>query len=405
MTLAGDAKARATVVELIEATLAKSTVAFRQYAHIDRDGVVRLTARLRDMAAKKKLKLTWVTERSIRSFLRDQVEASLRSTPVPSGMSVPLGEVSAFADPHVTAERLADDLFTLPWTYELLLPLPISWQGTDEHAEVVLDEDYRVVRFTTTDTETLPLHEVDEGDAEFYHREYPTGFATDRMYFAGRASGYIADRDASTAVEEFINAWKGLIGLLLVDLSLIRGIGTLTGAPKPSHAIVVHRMDGSTRRLEPYKWLALDDTALLQRFAETEQLLGDPEQSLRAIAPAFADMRVRTAARWHVDSLHLERGVVEIVQATICLEILFGDEDEAEAVGVTSLLGNRLAYLIGRTPKDRTEALANFKRLYKIRSKIVHAGKAALDDSERDALEELQEYSRRAIHEHISGLR
>ena len=42
------------------------------------------------------------------------------------------------------------------------------------------------------------------------------------------------------------------------------------------------------------------------------------------------------------------------------------------------LLRNRLAYLIGKNPSDRNALLKDFDEIYKVRSQIVHRGKARL---------------------------
>jgi hypothetical protein len=95
--------------------------------------------------------------------------------------------------------------------------------------------------------------------------------------------------------------------------------------------------------------------------------------------------------------------LVQIVQATVALEILLGDRIEAEALGLGTLLANRLAYLTGQTPTDRQHILTEFKRLYDLRSRIVHSGKTRLDDDERQALSDLQRHMQYALHEQIAG--
>lgn len=51
---------------------------------------------------------------------------------------------------------------------------------------------------------------------------------------------------------------------------------------------------------------------------------------------------------------------------------------------------NRCAYLIGRTQSHRDELLADFTEIYKVRSKIVHRGKAKLSRRELRLLFKLQ---------------
>lgn len=81
----------------------------------------------------------------------------------------------------------------------------------------------------------------------------------------------------------------------------------------------------------------------------------------------------------------------------MALEILLGDRKQANEIGVTALLANRLAFMIARTPTEREAVLTHFRELYDVRSDIVHEGKAALGDKGYATLSALREYARRAI--------
>ncbi len=119
--------------------------------------------------------------------------------------------------------------------------------------------------------------------------------------------------------------------------------------------------------------------------------------SFAAIRAGFTDVSTRSAARWYADSTVGSNGLIQIVQAAIALEILLGDESGLEQIGTTALLANRLAYMIAETPHERRTILARFKQLYKVRSLIVHQGKAVLEERESAALYELRAYANRAI--------
>ena len=64
----------------------------------------------------------------------------------------------------------------------------------------------------------------------------------------------------------------------------------------------------------------------------------------------------------------------QILYSTISLEVLLGDRETADRIGLTKLLANRCAYLLGESRSERDKMMEQFKEIYDIRSQIVHAG-------------------------------
>ena len=65
--------------------------------------------------------------------------------------------------------------------------------------------------------------------------------------------------------------------------------------------------------------------------------------------------------------------------------MLLGDRETADSVGLTKLLGNRCAYLLGSTREGRQRIIEEFVEVYRVRSAIVHGGKHRLDKKDRNA--------------------
>jgi hypothetical protein len=103
------------------------------------------------------------------------------------------------------------------------------------------------------------------------------------------------------------------------------------------------------------------------------------------------------ACRWLFDSHVSEDPLLSFVQATVVLEILLGDKGSSEEVGLTTLLANRCAYMVGASTSERSNIIKNFKALYGTRSKIVHSGKHNLTSSEQIQLHQLRALGRRVI--------
>ncbi|MFD6318605.1 hypothetical protein [Methylorubrum thiocyanatum] len=123
---------------------------------------------------------------------------------------------------------------------------------------------------------------------------------------------------------------------------------------------------------------------------------------LRKVHDCFSDdgdagQRIRLAGQWLFDSYTGKNELLGFVQAMVCLEILFGEGEPTGEIGLSALLRNRCAYLIGRSQKHRSEILREFQELYVVRSKIVHTGKSGLNRNERIMLYRLRQICADAI--------
>lgn len=96
-----------------------------------------------------------------------------------------------------------------------------------------------------------------------------------------------------------------------------------------------------------------------------------------------ADSRLLNAARWYFDSHCGSSDQVRFVQVCIALEILLGDEKQGRETGLSNLMANRCAYLLGKNGRERENIASGFKKGYDIRSRIVHAGKSLLSSEEK----------------------
>ena len=81
------------------------------------------------------------------------------------------------------------------------------------------------------------------------------------------------------------------------------------------------------------------------------------------------------------------------------LEILLGEHADTAKASLGEILGNRLAYLIGKNHRDRSEILNDFKKVYGVRSGILHHGKHRLRGQEKEYLGRTKTYCERAIQE------
>jgi hypothetical protein len=84
--------------------------------------------------------------------------------------------------------------------------------------------------------------------------------------------------------------------------------------------------------------------------------------------------RLFTSCLWLFRAHTGTRPMDQLLYATISLEVLLGDRETADRIGLTKLLANRCAYLLGESRSQRDQIMTEFKDIYDIRSQIVHAG-------------------------------
>lgn len=90
--------------------------------------------------------------------------------------------------------------------------------------------------------------------------------------------------------------------------------------------------------------------------------------------------RLRSASEWHFDSLASEQPSMRLLQITIGLESIYGDE--TGNAGLTETLSDRCSYSIANTIEERASIKKEFRELYKLRSKIVHGVSKQLSNEE-----------------------
>jgi hypothetical protein len=101
--------------------------------------------------------------------------------------------------------------------------------------------------------------------------------------------------------------------------------------------------------------------------------------------------RIIRAGRWLFDSYIGRNELLAFVQATVSLEILLGDRgNSSNELRLSELLGNRCAYLVGETRTARDEIMADFKKIYEVRSRIVHSGHSRLSNKDRELFYKLR---------------
>jgi hypothetical protein len=166
-------------------------------------------------------------------------------------------------------------------------------------------------------------------------------------------------------------------------------------SPSAATPIVVNRSDSDEFMLVQLTNQESD----LQRCAACETTLSvddrvklNNESIENILEPAIAmfqaddPVKLETAATWLLRAHLSTSGMDKILESTIAMEVLLGDRDTSDRVGLSKLMANRCAYSLGRTAVERKEIIDFFSTFYRVRSEIVHSGRFKISSTEAEVV-------------------
>lgn len=92
--------------------------------------------------------------------------------------------------------------------------------------------------------------------------------------------------------------------------------------------------------------------------------------------------RVCSALEWSYDAKFTNNNTFTFILNCIAIEALMGERGTV----ILKTLGNRCAYLLGKTTKDRKYIIDSMEKLYDLRSDLVHGDKSRLSDKDNEIL-------------------
>lgn len=253
------------------------------------------------------------------------------------------------------------------------------------------------------------------------------GLAKDRVYLRVQIKGHAAPFGYAGAIGEAFSVLRqflhlGLLYKVLASRGKITTFSSALGIPAPK--LKAHIFDQDADPLHPYieidiphataeyiRTLSLDEDLRFEAAKRKQglQLLAAPvteadlehvtpnevadilKRQMKSAAKLFAaDMGtpgvsvIRAAVDWAFESNINDNETFAVIQACIGLEAILGEE--AGHGSLTKTLGDRCAYLLGKSFKKRSTIRKNFTELYKVRSKLVHGRRAVLRGSDKWAL-------------------
>lgn len=304
-----------------------------------------------------------------------------------------------------TAERLGDIGKTTTRFVETILELPIDIEVSFPLPKLPPLSFYEFP-FTETDAiRSLPLFQSNL----IPHHDFP--------YYVTTVKGFCGEDFDSPTLRESLTRLKVVLHSL-VDTKVaqdgnIRMTSFFNVPPAPSlEAHITYTLGGEyyerTLELPPQ---INDFIYYLREYPkQTRYAPGDSpkdrltkaESQLKSLFNAEESLtrRIFSAAEWHIDSMADNNTTMELLKLCIGLESIYGDDNSNG--NLTESLADRCAYSLGTTHDERKTIKAEFREIYRIRSKLVHGVTNRLSPEDRDRIRSASSLLRRSIIKEVS---
>lgn len=339
-----------------------------------------------------------------------------------------LTEIQGYHDADAVAARLLDQFESLPWQYRLTVKLPDALGELLHSAETAatLSPSICIIRATEEFANQFPLETASdqlnqrlaggENVLNFLAKAKPKPkWDYGSLYLQIATEGFIGQYGASATSSHAERLLRSLFGMGLAT-RLIDFRYTYSPTP-PKTSVYLHRQGDGT--WEPTTRYDLNDA--VSRCIANLRLHDLGGTLLAPHMPRWVSARLSDisaafrsgerseptilAAKWLFDSYAGHDPLLSFVQSMVVLEIVLGDKAVSDEIGIGELISNRFAYLVGTTHEERADLIAEFKKIYKVRSQIVHSGKHTLNLDERTLFHQLRWMGRRAIAKEIDLLK
>lgn len=316
------------------------------------------------------------------------------------------------------AVSIADFVSRMPMPYKVLFALPDAFQkGLPLSAVVPINAEMRFRRIAEEEVSNYPAstgHDLTDAyvfsGEKSQNRTPPVG-----IFLEVDESGFFSRETQTVPRLRALERLHTIAGLAMaLDLVVRSKAPFIQG--QNGYRVYLQQPD-ETLHLIDYAKLSPASAELLSDLKEPRNYFNfDPEinakHRMEFYLPHVAAVmghpkdgrRIENAAKWYFDAHASSDPLLSFIQMMVVLEILYGDKELSDKIGLGELLRNRCAYAIGRGADDRESIIREFKQIYDIRSQIVHRGKNRLSAKERALFQTLSSFCKRAISHEASLL-
>ena len=351
----------------------------------------------------------------------DERDQYLSDTP-----SIELSNLEVYSNAEAKAQSLIDQLESLPWRYTLSVRLPTKINNilNNMFNDFQLSEHIRIVTSKAKLDEQYPLTSEDEKRHKRIHGRggLLTGpvdpkWEDSAAYLQIDLDGFVGVYGTTMPATRAKEILRSICGLAIA-VRMLKVERTFSPFPVKSHFYVHRHTDGGGCKIDgkfefedlyasPFNDLEINDLdGRLKEDEHRHKWVADRLEDIRvALSAGERADKILLASQWLFDSYAVKDELLSFVQTMVVLEILLGEQDSSDEIGLGQLLRNRCAYLIGGTHSQRSEILRDFNHIYAVRSQIVRRGKTRLTPDERGLFNHLRWMCRRVIQEELRLLK
>jgi hypothetical protein len=353
---------------------------------------------------------TYIGDTSVLDFISDEVRRLLENKQYTEEQNpTSLMDVLQTDDAEGLADKLLESFQSLPWSYWAALPLSDALADYASTLDAIhtFSPNVRLLHDQGEIGQTLPSDGmIVKGTGLF---GLMGGFSKPRACLQIWIEGFVERYGRSETGDKAVSTFRRFLGLGLA-LELFK----MTGSPVsqiPRQTVYFRRIEGpdnigATITLGDAETIAFHKLRYNDEPRFGSGLFPSDQEKLDAMAVILSDLSADApllrACEWLYNSQVGDDALLNFVQATVVLEILLGDKVSSDEVGLSALLANRCAYMIGATTSERNNILKDFKAIYSVRSQIVHTGKHRLSSKEKHQLWRLRQLGRRVIQKEVA---
>jgi hypothetical protein len=228
--------------------------------------------------------------------------------------------------------------------------------------------------------------------ASHYNNINDEFISDDQIYFQYRTSGFISDRTGPKALRPFYDDVRAFYGACLafgfmtkLSMDLYgHSIRTIVNTKESKEGIYRYSENPEGDILEASNKAYISPKKIPEISNEEFDKLFD---NIRMLFKSEDCQKLKTACIWLFRAHMNSRGMDKILDATIAIEVLLGDRESSDRIGLAKLMANRCAYSLGKSSKERKNLFDFFLDFYKLRSEIVHSGRLDISKSENQRVQ------------------
>lgn len=313
-----------------------------------------------------------------------------------------LWDILGEKDGEKLVNRIKEFIVSIPRDFDIYIPLPKNTLNITENIQ--LSEGLAIVVFN--EAEKVPVAHQENALLSGLGNNFELG----KVYLRQRLSGYCGNNIEDFSNKKAISNFKILMQqgifrqLFKVNYDEILGVGLLRMSsihqvPKVHLLIIdINRTPEKVLKVE----LPLDFSKFISNidfnlFRPKESLAKNGFELEKVIISYLKkpvaliecndddSFRVKSAIQWCFNSYVLENNTIAFLQICIGLEAIFGDNGYNGSL--TEILADRCSYLVSSDIKGRKSIKEEFKKLYKVRSQLVHGNITELDSNQKQHLD------------------